>query len=417
MGDARMKKFFLGLLAAIVVTVIIALTFFADEIQRLRLATSLFTGAEQYENFHRVADLFPVSAMPADNPLPLAGNTRVDLPGTFAFKDRRSDTQRFLQQTDTAALLVLQDGQIIYERYWLTGGRETPWLSMSVAKSFVATLVGIAVQEGLIRSVDELMTDYVPWLADSAYDGVRIRDVLQMSSGAAWNEDYGDFNSDINRLGRIFAVGGSLDKFLTQMQREFEPGTVNRYNSADTQALGTLLVAATGESVSDFMQSRLWRHLRPESQATWLIDDEGMEMVFAGLNATARDYAKLGELYRNYGVANGRQVLARSWVLDATTATEPHLLTSADPLGDNDFGYGYQWWLLQDDGSEFSGIGVYNQFIYINRDTNAVIVKLSANSEYGVREGPDSGREAESFALFRAIAESLPVADPTAAPD
>ncbi|MEL7297104.1 MAG: serine hydrolase domain-containing protein [Pseudomonadota bacterium] len=412
-----MKKFFLGLLAVIAIAVLLALTVFADEIQRLRLATSLFTGAEQYENFGRVADVFPVSPMSADNPLALSGKTSIDLPSVFSFRDQKSDTQRFLQETDTAALLVLQDGEIVFENYWLTGGRETPWLSMSVAKSFVATLVGIAVQEDLIRSVDEPITDYVPWLAGSAYDQVPIRDVLQMSSGAAWNEDYGDFNSDINRLGRIFAIGGSLDKFLTQMQREFEPGTVNRYNSADTQALGALLVAATGESVSAFMQSRLWQHLRPETKATWLIDEDGMEMVFAGLNATARDYAKLGELYRNYGVAHGHQVLAKSWVIDATTATAPHLLTSADPVGDNDFGYGYQWWLLQDDGSEFSGIGVYNQFIYVNRAANAVIVKLSANSDYGVREGPDNGREAESFALFRAIAASLPTADPTIAPD
>ena len=205
---------------------------------------------------------------------------------------------------------------------------------MSVAKSFISTLIGIAIEQGHINDVNDPVTVYVPQLKGSAYDGVRIKDVPQMSSGARWNEDYSDPNSDVMRSARILAAGGSLDEFTASLTNELEPGTFNRYNSTDTQVLGMLLREATGASVTQYMQQVLWGPIGAESDAYWLLDSENMEMVYAGLNATARDYAKLGELFRLEGQVNGRQLVPSTWVRASTTPDAPHLLPGDNPLSD-----------------------------------------------------------------------------------
>ncbi|MDP3612756.1 MAG: serine hydrolase, partial [Rubrivivax sp.] len=146
---------------------------------------------------------------------------------------------------------------------------------------------------------EEPVTDYLLALAGSAYDGVRIKDILQMSSGAGWNEDYSDPDSDINRFAAVSATGGAMSDFVPTLKREREPGTFNHYNSMDTQVLGMVLKAATGRTIADYMQEKLWHPLGMESSGHWLVDDTGMEMAYACLNATARDYAKIGELFRN----------------------------------------------------------------------------------------------------------------------
>ena len=204
---------------------------------------------------------------------------------------------------------------------------------MSVAKSFTSALVGIAVSEGHIRSIADPITNYVASLKGSAYDGVSIKDILQMSSGTRWSEDYGDPNSDIARLGAALGPGGSLTDFLGTMVREVEPGTRNLYNSADTQALGELLTQATGNSVTAYMQEKLWQPLGMEAPAYWINDSQGMEMTFAGLNATARDYAKLGELYRNKGRWGDQQLIPENWVEASTVADAEHLRLEVSDYG------------------------------------------------------------------------------------
>lgn len=376
------------------------------ELQRAGFAVTLFTGAEQYDNFNRLADLFPTSVMsPAAQSHPFPDGPALTLPESFEYRGERVAVEAFLAGTDTSALLVLHDGAVVHERYMLTGGRAVNWLSMSVAKSFVSAGIGIAVDQGLV-DIERAMTDYVPALGGSAYDGVRVQDVLQMSSGAAWDETYSDINSDVNRLGRVMALGGSTTEFVVDMTREFEPGTVNRYNSGDTQALGILLRTVTGTSIADYLERNLWHPLGMASPGYWLIDSEGVEMAFFGLNATARDYAKLGELYRNRGAWGGRQVVSADWVRASVTADAPHL----QPGVNRDFplGYGYQWWLPESQEGEFLAIGVYNQFIYVNPARDAVIVKLSAFSDYATSDGEEAYRELETIAFFRALAGRLP---------
>ena len=402
------KKIILGALALVIVAAGIGFLIYKRELDRLSFASSLFTGAEQYENFGRMADMFPVATMhAAETPFEFADGAPIGLPDSFTYGDQSVDTEAFLAETDTSALLVLKDGKVRFERYMLTGGRNVNWMSMSVAKSFVSAAIGIAVEEGHIKSIEEPVTAYAPSLAGSAYDGVRIKDILQMSSGARWNEDYGDPDSDINRFGRILALGGSLNAFAATLEGEREPGTYNHYNSTDTQVLGLLLTKATGRSVTGYMEEKLWKPLGAESDAYWLIDDEGMEMVFGGLNATARDYAKLGELYRLGGVWQGKQLVPAEWVRASTTPDAPHLMPGNNPASAFPLGYGYQWWIIESTEREFSAIGVYNQFIYVNPARDLVIVKLSANSDYATSDDPSAFRELETIEFFREIGNRL----------
>ena len=287
---------------------------------------NLFSGQRQFENFARFKTLLPTKKMAASaSPYQFPDGSAYTLPQTYAFDGGRRSVEAFLADTDTSALLILKDGRVRFESYRLTGGRGVQWISWSVAKSFVSALVGIAVDEGHIGNIQDAISNYIAVEPGSAYDGVSIKDVLQMSSGARWNEDYNDPTSDVHRLGAAMAGAMPLDTFVATMAPDAPAGTVCRYNSGDTQALGTLLVRATGRSLADFMREKLVEPLGFEADSYWLIDGVGMEMAFAGLNVTARDFAKLGELYRNHGRWNGRQIVPEAWVHASTRADAGHL--------------------------------------------------------------------------------------------
>ena len=389
--------------------VIVLLIFFFSgcaRVERLGFVMSLFSGeGEQYQNFYRVDQIFPVKKIPSsEDPLVFTKGLSLSLPESFIFKGNKIVSKEFLSRTDTSALLILKDGKISFEQYWLTGGEDKQWISFSLAKSFISALIGIAIKKEKIKSIDDSITDYVPKLKNSAYNNVRIKDILQMSSGALWNEDYSDPSSDINRIGRVFAIGGSFDKIAMAMKNELVPGTFNRYNSIDTQVLGMLLRETVGSSISEFMNEVLWEPIGAEYESYWIVDSNNMEMAFGGFNATARDYAKLGELYRLEGKLNDQQIVPSQWVRDSITPDAPHLIPGDNLYSENDRGYGYQWWIPDISSGDFTGIGVYNQFIYVSPKANMVIVKLSANSLYGKSQIINNLSVWESIAFFKAIA-------------
>ena len=230
-----------------------------------------------------------------------------------------------------------------------------------------------------------------------------------MSSGARWNEDYSDPTSDVNRLGLVMAGIQGLDEFVHAIQPEAPPGTVCRYNSADTQALGMLLRGATGRNLTDYMQEKLIEPLGMESPGYWLTDKNGIELVLAGLNLTARDFAKIGELFRNNGQVNDKRIVSEQWVRKSVEASEPHLLPGNVIVGGHKFGfgYGYQWWVPEGNEGEYSAIGVYNQFVYVHPGNRSVIVKLSANPNYGLSEKESDNKDEENMAMLQAISNNL----------
>lgn len=370
----------------------------------------MFSGEPMHPWFCQLAALSPSTPMAASSiPFDWENGVPVALPATYEFDGTDRSVEEFLLSTDTAALLILQNGRVRYESYELTGGRDVPWISMSVAKSFVSALVGIALSEGLIRSLDDPISDYINAAPGSAYDGVAIRNVLQMSSGARWDEDYSNPESDIFRLSSAFYGIGTFDDFIANAVRDSPAGTVCRYNSADTQALATLLVQATNRSVSAYMSEKLIEPLGMTSPSAWLVDGTGREAAYFGLNMTARDFAKLGELYRCGGVWQGRQIVPADYVEGSLNVTSPHTSPGQVWVSDHqwDLGYGFQWWLPQVDPGEFSAIGIYNQLVYVHPPTGSVIVKLSANRTYGLSTDETTNRDLENVAFLRAIARSL----------
>lgn len=369
-----------------------------------------FTGEPMHEYFCQAASFAGSVTMPA-SPMryPWPVGPEAELPSTYVFRGQAGQVDRFMADTDTTALVVLQHGRLRHESYFLTGGPEVQWLSMSVAKSFVSALVGIAQEEALISSLDEPISHYISVDPGSAYDGTTIRSVLQMSSGARWSEDYTDPESDIFRLTSVLHGVGTFDRFVAESVREFAPGTVCRYNSTDTQALASLLVSATGVSVADYLYQKLLHPLGTESAGQWLVDSEGQAAASFGLNLTARDYARLGELYRNGGWWQGRQLVPEDYVALSTRALSPHTQAGRVLMESEQWnmGYGYQWWIPQEDPGEFAAIGVYNQFLYINPMHGAVIVKLSANRRYGTGSDEATNRDLENLEVLRTIARCL----------
>jgi CubicO group peptidase (beta-lactamase class C family) len=352
-----------------------------------------------------MSTIYPVRVVRRAAASLLPQGARIELPRTFEYQGRSLDTAQFLSEMETTGLIVVRDGEVVFEDYWLGNDATTQSIGWSVSKSFVSALIGIAIADGAIASVEDPVTRYALELAGGAYDGVRLKDVLQMSSGARWNEDYSDPNSDIAAYGRVMSGAGSLDAFAAARVRECEPGTFNRYNSTDTHVLGLVLRRATGRCLAEYLREKLWSPLGMEADGFWMVDCAGAEMAGVGLNAVLRDYARLGCCYLNGGAWNGAQVVPKAWVTASVTPDAPHLKPGARASAERSLGYGYQWWIPDDSGA-FSAIGVYNQFVWVDPPTRTVIAKTSAYRRYAESPEPECYRVADHFALFAAIAKT-----------
>lgn len=342
----------------------------------------------------------------ASKPQPFPSKSNISLPDGFEYGGQSFSTQKYLDSSYTQGLLIIQNDTIVYEDYSRGQTAATPHISWSVAKSFISALFGIAMEEGHIKSVEQRVEEYLPELIGSGYEGVKIKDVLQMSAGVGFDENYGDPKSDIQRWFKAFALGSSQDKFAATLENEWEPGTYHHYVSINTHVLGMIIVKATGKSLTDYLQEKIWEPLGAEYPCYWLVDNKGMEMALGGLNACLRDYARLGQLFLYEGNWKGDQIVPSAWVAASTTPDEPHLMPNSKDSAHPDIGYGYQWWVPDSEEGEFLAVGVFNQFIYINPTTRTVIAKTSANQNYYDTDNPYRGT-LQHVELFRAIAHSL----------
>jgi len=326
------------------------------------------------------------------------------LPSTFAFGGLERSTAGFLAETDTQGLLVLRDGRVVHEVYGPFASASAPWPCWSVTKTFVGALIGIAIERGLIAGLHVAVSDLAPRLAGSGYDGVSLLDVITMSSGTKWSEDYGDPNSETRRHGLELARGRSLDDFTASLPREWSPGALLRYNTCDTNVLGLVLREVTRRPLAEILGEWLWRPLGAESEAFFIVDREGAEWAGAGLLCTLRDRARLGLLLAGGGAWREHRLLSEAWVRSATSPADEHLTcarSSAAP-----FGYGYQCWLH---GEAFTAIGIYNQYVWVDPSRRIVIAKMSANPSFARGSGySEAGyRDQEHMALFGEIAARL----------
>lgn len=351
-----------------------------------------------FRNIHR---LFPSRVIEAgDNPseLPVAaeqmGNVRAEIGG------QTYDLYDFLAVNSITGMIVMQNGEVKYETYQRGNTAETRWMSMSVAKSITSTLVGAAMEDGYIESLDSLVVDFVPALAGSAYEGVTVRDVLMMSSGVQWNETYTDPESDRRDLLRaqIAQEPGKAMEVMRALPRVAEPGTLNNYSTGETQVLAEIVYGAVGRPLAEYLSEQIWVPYGMEADATWWLDSQdGVEIGGSGLSATLRDFARFGQFFLDGGVINGERVLPEGWTEEASTAK---VLANGDPLD-----YGYMWWTgwteaAVEDGV-YMAVGIQGQYIYINPTKDIVIAVTSAHSK------PTGQEPISAFDYLDAIAASL----------
>jgi CubicO group peptidase (beta-lactamase class C family) len=360
-----------------------------EEIARLWAVNGLFDEARIVGNFSDMQGAFLTVPVPrGDGPVS-------DLPQGPAMT-LPEGVQSWIEARDVTSLLVLHRGRIVHESYHEGTTAEDRRISWSIAKSFLSALFGIALYEGHIASLSDPVTRYVPALTASAYDGVSIRNLLQMTSGVVFDEDYLDYHSDINRMGRVLALGGRMDDFAAGLtMRAAEPGERWKYVSIDTHVLAMVLRAATGRALPDLLSDKIIQPLGFEATPYYLADGDGVAFALGGLNMTTRDYARFGLMVAQMGRYGDRQVVPQDWIAPSTTPSAP------TPEGG--LQYGYQWWMPSDarDGEVF-GQGIYGQYLYIDRARDAVIVVTAADRRFrepGVRSG--------NIAMLRRLAGAL----------
>ena len=378
---------------------VVALNF--DTVTRLYRAAMLFNPNYMVENFRSMNEIFDSRNICRSSQNSELSYDLKDLPLRYEYRDTPIRINEFIHRTDTTGLIVLKGNTILYEDYLRGNDDSSRVISWSVSKSIVSALFGIAVDEGYIGDINEPVNNYLDLPEDSGYYGVTIKDVLQMSSGVRFNEDYADHNSDVNRMGRALAFNTSLDEFVISLEPEREPGTYNQYVSADTQLLGMIIREATGKTLTEYTEEKLWKPLGMEADAYWSVDGKGVELAFGGMNAVLRDYARFGLLYLNGGTWEGQQIIPAEWVRASVTPDAPHLMPGDNPNSDWVMGYGYQWWIPESSDGEYLALGIYGQAIYVNPKHNIVIAKSSAYSNYNI-DGEEM--ELESVDFFRAIA-------------
>jgi CubicO group peptidase (beta-lactamase class C family) len=317
-------------------------------------------------------------------PLPEGAPIKLDL-----------DIDAYMKHQRNAGLLIVQDGKIRFEKYGLNYTKEGRWTSFSVAKSFTSTLVGAAIRDGYIKSLDDKVTAYIPDLKGSAYDAVTVRQLLTMTSGIKWNEDYTDPKSDVAMMDRT-APDPGVDvtvSYMRKLPREAPAGTKWVYKTGETNLIGVLVSSATHKNLSAYLSEKVWKPFGMEQDAIWLLGNTGHEISGCCISASLRDYARLGLFILGGGIAGGKPVLPDDWIAQATTK-------QAD-IGQPGRGYGYQWW-TNDDGS-FAAQGIFGQGIFIDPKRKLII---ASNGDWPTATDPDGvGAERERF--YKAVQSAV----------
>lgn len=334
-----------------------------------RIASILtWRGEKQAAGFRSIETIYKTHTIRRGDrvhPLPVAAR---QIAPTFSYGGQTWSVDDYMAAYRVSGVLVLNDGEIVLEKYALGRKPTDRWTSFSVAKSVTSTLVGAAVQDGSIKSIDDPVTRYIPELAGSGYEGVSVRQMLMMSSGVKWNEDYVDPNSDVAKAGGTVTEPGvnPMVSYLRRLPRAHPPGTVFNYNTGETDLVGVLVSKATGKTLADYASEKLWKPYGMEQDAVWMTDPGGQERGGCCISMTLRDYGRVGQFILDGGRAGGKQVLPPWWIGQATTKQ------IASPGG----GYGYFWWLRPSGAYEASGI--FGQSITTFRDERLIVVVNSA---------------------------------------
>lgn len=308
------------------------------------------------------------------------------------------DVDAYMSSQRASGLIIVQNNRIVLEKYAMGFDRDSRWTSFSVAKSFTSSLVGAAMRDGAIRSLNDKVSAYIPDLKGSAYEDVSVRQLLTMTSGVKWNEDYTDPKSDVALFNSHKADPG-MDvtvSYMRRLPREAPAGTKWVYKTGETNLIGVLVSEATHKTLSSYLSEKIWKPYGMEQDAVWMTGSTDHEISGCCISATLRDYARLGQFILDGGKAGGKEVLTREWIAQATTK-------QAD-IGAPGQGYGFQWWTY-DDGS-FTARGIFGQSIFIDPSRKLIIATFGDWPTATDRKGLQPAREA----FFKTVQAAVPAA-------
>ena len=322
--------------------------------------------------FHSIDQIYDTRTVPRAGPVWELLRDDHALDFTYSYQGRTYTPEQFIQRTYTNALLIMKDGRIVYETYRNKTNASTRFIGWSMTKSITSILIGVALAERRIKLIDDPITKYLPELKSGGYNGVTIKQILQMRSGVDYEERYDFEHPGIAAKNNEDALVEEVTRFVDPartIQRKYRPGTVWQYKTLDPAVLGWLLERVSGGStVSAYTSQKLWQPLGAEADGFYIMDGPpgvGREFSGAGFSATLRDFARIGLLVLNGGVANGHRVVSKQWLDESTR-----------PTGGPGPGYGYQWWMGPRPGS-FMALGLQGQYIYVDPASRTVVVKLS----------------------------------------
>lgn len=370
---------------------------FGEKIKILHTSLKSFKDENLAYTFQHTPEIQPTKKISrGDSPFQFLKEENVSLADGFRFKGRFYPTEGFIEDTKTSALLVVKDDVIKYEKYFYGGDPQTLFSSNSMGKSFVSALMGIAVAEGAVESIGDPIGKYIPEFAGTDLESIPVRACLQMASGIDFDED-----TDMSRFSMRTLMGTPSMKVIADHGVQEEPYTHRRYQSINTEILGQIIKNATGRSLAEYMEEKLWKRIGAEQDAYWTLSN-GTELAMGGLSVSLRDYARFARLYLNQGSFLGEQILTKEWVRDSMDVSAAYSRPGANQDVYNAIGYGYQWWVPEGDRGEFMAIGVYGQWMYADPSRQIIIVKTSADPDFMSQD-----YELKHVEFFRAIAGGL----------
>ena len=322
----------------------------------------------------------------------------------YEFRGNRLSLTDYMARNPVTGLLIAKDNEILFERYQYARTDHDRFVSQSMVKSITGLLIGIAISEGAIKSVDDTPETYVPGFRGSEYGKTPIRDLLHMSSGVDFGETR-DGGRDLNRLWNGLGIAlpttkiGTVESIVQFNQRIAPAGTRFHYASIEPDVLGMVVHNAVNKSASDYLREKVWEPIGAEADARWLIDAEGFELAHFGFNAVLRDYARLGRLLAHDGAWEGKQIVQAQWMIDATTvrASDTYLLPGT---ANKKFGYGYLLWLFPGDRRQFAFIGYKGQYVCVDPISKLVMVQTAV-------EAANASDNDEAWALWSALVDQL----------
>lgn len=388
----------LCIVAAVVIALVaVGAFFFGEKIKMICISLQSFQDENLAHTFQHTPEIQPVKKIArGEEVFQFRKGEEIILPEGFTFEDVFCSSEEFLEDTKTTAMLVMQDDVIKYEKYFMGGDENTLFSSNSMGKSFVSALMGIAVSEGYVESVEDPIGKYVPEFVGTSLEDIPIRACLKMASGIDFDED-----TDMSGFSMRTLMGKPAMEVIAGYGVQEEPYTYRRYLSINTEILGNVITNATGYSLAEYMEAKLWKKIGAAHDAYWTLSN-GTELAMGGLSVALEDYARFARLYLHEGSYNGEQILSKQWVKDSMDISEEYAKPGANSDAYNVIGYGYQWWIPEGKEEEFMAIGVYGQWIYVNPSKGVIIVKTSADPDFMAE-----GYELKHVEFFRAVANGI----------